>query len=186
MYTRLFLRTFFIVIIVGLVFFFFPSNTSADFVTPTLVQKELKIEATVPPHNSDFQLEFSSSAQDAIVGSDESITYTITYGSSLPQSTSLNLEVEWSLGTIPSKNLYAFDIVSYVSESASRGYNEAIPTIDLAKKKISWQIIFLKISKTKPFLLSSRLRHAMLPTTMLNLLWKPGFILPKFLFPKKK
>ncbi len=119
---------------------FFPIDALAALVTPTPVQKELKINATVSPHTSDFQLEFSSSAKEATVGSDETITYTITYGSYLPQSTSLTLEAEWSLGTIPAKNLYTFDIVSYVSESASRGYNEAIPTIDLAKKKISWKI----------------------------------------------
>jgi len=127
------------VIIVGLAFYFSPARTSADFVTPTPVAKELKINATVAPHSADFQLEFSSSAKDT-VGSDETITYTITYGSFLAYSTSLTLEAEWSLGTIPAKNLYSFDIVSYMSESASQGYNETVPTIDLAKKKITWKI----------------------------------------------
>ena len=139
-YTSFKISTCIFIIIVGLAFYFFPAKIAADFVTPTPVAKELKINATVLPQTSDFQLEFSSSAKEATVGSDETITYTITYGSSLPQSTSLTLEAEWSLGTIPGKNLYAFDIVSYVSESAGRGYNETIPTIDLAKKKISWNI----------------------------------------------
>jgi len=138
-YTSFKISTCIFVIIVGLAFYFSPARTSADFVTPTPVAKELKINATVSPHTSDFQLEFSSSAKNT-VGSDETITYAITYGSYLPQSTSLTLEAEWSLGTIPAKNLYAFDIVSYVSESADKGYNETIPMIDLTNKKISWKI----------------------------------------------
>ncbi len=143
------IRTYIFVVIVGLIFFFSSAKTLAGM-TPAPTQKTLKINATVPPQSSEFQLDFYSSVNKAVIGSNEIITYTITYGSLVSHSTSITLEAEWSLGTILTKNLYAFDVVSYVSESASKGYNETTPIIDLAKKKIVWKIEnFPKNTKNK-------------------------------------
>lgn len=134
------ITTFIYIILLSFPFFLTPAKAYADSATPTPVSHELGVTANVPAHTSDFQFDLTSSATADKVGSDATITYTITYGSLLSYSSSFTLEAQWSMGTIRAKNLYAFDIVSYVSGSAARAYNESLPTIDLAKKKISWKI----------------------------------------------
>lgn len=105
-----------------------------------LADDQITISGNIPPQSTDFQLDFKSSKPADPIGPDTMIEYTLTYGSYLSLGTSFTLEAEWSLGTIPGQNLYAFDIASYVAGGANRGYGNVVPTIDLARRKISWKI----------------------------------------------
>jgi len=102
---------------------------------------ELSATARVLPRPIDFQFNLASSLDGAMVGADTEIEYTITYGSLLSYATPMTIEAQWSLGSIPTENLYAFSIVSYVAGSATKDYwGETTPVVDVAHRKITWTI----------------------------------------------
>lgn len=101
---------------------------------------QIALTATVPTQTRDFELALTSDTKENLIGANQTLSVTMTYGSNLAYATSFTLEAEWSLGTIPGRNLHAFNVLSYVTGSANKAYGEVTPIIDLAKRKITWKI----------------------------------------------
>lgn len=101
---------------------------------------QIEVVAAVPAQTRDFTLAFASDTKEGLIGANQLLSFTLTCSSNLAYATSFTLEAEWSLGTIPEKNLFAFNVFDYVSGSAGKGYGETTPIIDLAKRKIIWKI----------------------------------------------
>jgi hypothetical protein len=130
----------FCVAVCSIVCFFavFPRPAQAAMATQSA---EFTVGATVKPRTVDFQLGLNSSLEGSLVGADTEIEYTITYGSLLSYNTPMQIEAEWSLGSVPVENLYSYSIVSYVAGSASNDYwGKSMPRVDVTRRKIIWDM----------------------------------------------
>lgn len=92
---------------------------------------------TVPPRTSDFQFSFQGDTADD-VPQGTTIHYTITYGAyaSAGVSTTKTIVVNFS----DDKDTNATDVLNYVLGSASNGYNNTSPVIDVTNRTITWTI----------------------------------------------
>lgn len=105
------------------------------------ISAELNVSAKVKPRPGDLTIGFTSDLTTNTVGADTEIEYTITYGSLLDYGTPMVIEAEWSMGTIPDRQLYAYNVVSYVPGSATRDYwGESTPVVDTVHRKITWTV----------------------------------------------
>ncbi len=100
---------------------------------------ELDLSVTVPSKATDFELTVNADVS-APVPQYETVTYEITYGSNLDYADNLEIQAEWSLGTIEGESTPAVDIAEYVIGSASTAYNSTPAVIDLVNRKIIWNI----------------------------------------------
>ncbi len=107
--------------------------------------QNLAVSATVPPHASDFQFNFSSDGQTS-VHQDTTLSYTITYGAqqSAGVPTTTTIVANFSTGTAPN----ASHVLDYVIGSATNAYNSTQPVVDLANKTITWTISNLPAGTT--------------------------------------
>lgn len=118
-------------------YLFVPQNVYASFATQSAT---LQTSARVKARPQDLQLLFTSNANQ-VVGADQEIEYTITYGSLLDYRTPMTIEAEWSLGTIKDQNINSYNIISYVPGSATKDYwGGSAPVVDVKKRKIVWKI----------------------------------------------
>lgn len=124
---------------------------------------ELSATAKVLPRPIDFQFNLTSSLDGAMVGADREIEYTITYGSLLSYNTPMTIEATWSLGSVPTQNMYTYSILSYVAGSATKDYwGLSTPVVDVAHRKITWTILSYPrntIDKTLRFRLKTPSRY---------------------------
>ena len=121
-------------IIAGLLFLF-------SLATPlSVLAASLTVTAVVPANATSFSANLASDLTETKVGQGKDITYTLTYGSTLSTTTDVTLEASWSRGTIQGNASPSVDVLSYVSGSATNGYNGAAPVIDLVNQKITWTI----------------------------------------------
>lgn len=127
-------------LVVGLILFIPLVSVSATSLESTK-SAAMAAQGRVPARAQDLLFEFKNDKIDAVVGAEEEITYTMTYGSKLSYGTPMTIEVEWSLGTVPDASLYSYNILSYVAGSATKDYwGESTPTIDLVHRKITWVV----------------------------------------------
>jgi len=97
------------------------------------------ISARVKPRPFDYKLDLTSNIEGTVVGADQDITYTITYGSLLSYGTPMTITATWSQGTVQEEQLQSFNIVEYVAGSATHDYwGNAKPVVDIAKRSITW------------------------------------------------
>lgn len=109
------------------------------FFKQTAFSTELDLSVTVPSKATDFELAVSSDAS-AAVNQYETITYEITYGSNLDYADSLEIQAEWSQGTIEGESTPTVDVAEYVISSATNAYNSTPAVIDLVNRTITWNI----------------------------------------------
>jgi len=87
--------------------------TITTVVSPLAVFADsLSVSAVVPANATNFSAVLSGDTKDN-VGQDKTLTYTLTYGSTLTTDTPVTLEVNWSRGTITGSGAQA-DVLSYV------------------------------------------------------------------------
>lgn len=95
------------------------------------------MSATVPPRASDFQFDFSTGNGQATVNENTSITYDIHYGAhaSAGTPTTVTIIADFSNDTVAGEH-----ILAYVTGSATNGYTNSVPIIDLVQRTITWTI----------------------------------------------
>lgn len=111
-----------------------------DYGVAIVSNNELSVTATVAANPTDFSAVTSLSSEGPTFAQSTTLTYTITYGSSLTSSTGITVEAGWSLGTISGAGTPTVDILDYVIGSASNGYNSTPAVIDTVNRTISWTI----------------------------------------------
>src|SRR5258708_3755877 len=123
-------------IIVSLsLFFFILSQANAQTISVT---------ATTPPHPTDFQFSLTSSTNNPIP-QNTIVPYTITYGSQQSAGYAIGetITADFSQDTIAGGHLF-----DYVLGSASNGYGNTIPIVDLLQRTITWNISSLPAGST--------------------------------------
>ncbi len=109
------------------------------------------VTASVNANSSDFESEITllnPGIIDPIAG-DVVLNYQVEYSSSLNYPVTLTVQADWSLGTIENDSLPTVEMLDYVSNSASLGYGDAVPQIDLVNRRISWQITAFPADSTE-------------------------------------
>lgn len=71
---------------------------------------------------------------------EETLLHTFSYGHSYPASSVIELEAEWSKGTIDGDSTPTINVLSYVSGSATNAYGGVVPVIDVQQRTIRWII----------------------------------------------
>lgn len=106
----------------------------------TAFAADLSVTATVPANADDYTISLTSNASTATVGQNTSITYTLTYGTTLAFDTPVTIEASWSRGTLEGNTTPSVDIVSYVPGSATTNAYTSSPVVDTVNQTISWTI----------------------------------------------
>lgn len=101
---------------------------------------QLTVSGQVLPPASAFEVAIESLATGTTFPQGQEIQYQITYGSTHNSSSHLQLQAEWSLGTIDGASSPSVDILEYVVGSASNAYGGAAPVVDVVNRTITWNI----------------------------------------------
>lgn len=126
---------------IGLALFLL-SIVSTVFSHPSLVHAvsgDIAINATVAPLISAFSLNLSTDGPTN-VSQQTSIPIKIIYGSSLTTASPLTIQAYWGKGIINTDAQTQVDILEYSEGSATPGYANTIPVIDLVNKTVTWSI----------------------------------------------
>lgn len=116
-------------------FFFITSTFGAN------AQSTVNLTGVVPPKPSDLQNELESLTGGDTFAQDRDINYQITYGSNVPSPQNITIRASWTLGSFPNgTNSPSAEILSYIIGSATNGYNDTAPVVDLANRTITWTI----------------------------------------------
>src|SRR5690606_3976359 len=111
------------------------------YFTPKALAESIHLTATVPANPDDFQLVLQRVGGSGPVNQDTEITYTLLYGSLLPNQTDLIVfQINWSLGQVADSSGSLVNIASYVPGSATNALGGASPVIDGTNRTITWQI----------------------------------------------
>lgn len=113
---------------------------STNYAVSILADDALSVTASIPPSPSDFNADLVALDSDDPIPQDHTITYRLTYGTTLSFSLPITLEVNWTKGTLSGSSIPTIDILEYVPGSASNAYNSTPPVINLLTKTISWSI----------------------------------------------
>lgn len=119
------------------------SNTTVDTsqVAVYVGTDQVTLNATVPASSTDFEADMTqTSPTSTTVNQNQTISYEVTYGSSLTYATDISVQASWSQGTIAGDSTPSLDIANYVIGSASTGYGGATPVIDTLNRTITWTI----------------------------------------------
>jgi hypothetical protein len=101
---------------------------------------QINVNATVPALSTYFSADLTSLDSGTQFQQNTTLSYQITYGSNLSNSTPLTLEAEWTQGTIQGAGSPSVDIVEYVLGSATDAYGSTPPVVDISNRKITWTI----------------------------------------------
>ncbi len=102
----------------------------------------ISVSATVPASPQDFtsNLYLTSHSSSELIRENTTLSYTLEYGSALSYPATLVVEAQWSLGTIQGASSATEDLLEYDIGSATSGYNNTTPVIDITNRKITWTI----------------------------------------------
>ena len=103
-------------------------------------QQTVNLNATVPANPSDFSAELITTTPGDDYPQDTTLSYELTYGSSLSYASTITVEANWSRGTIEGDSSPTVSVLEYVSGSASNAYNNTPPVIDPVNRTIKWTI----------------------------------------------
>lgn len=140
------------------------SNTTIDtrtFSIPIVSSNSINVTATVPADPTDFSAELTlTDPTTNRIREDTTITYRLTYGSNLSYVSDIVVEADWDYGTIRDSGASnTEEVVDYVTGSATNGYNNTTPVIDLVNKKIVWTISSFPGNTTKSVQFQLRTYH---------------------------
>src|SRR5579872_2595657 len=113
------------------------------FLTIANASSSFTVSATVAAHQSDFSVQFTTTNANTVIHENKQIDYTITYGSSLTNATSMTLTADWSQAQ--AEGVTIFD---YVTNSAGSAINNTQPVIDLTAHTITWSISSIPANST--------------------------------------
>ncbi len=123
-------------------------SSIVEIAIPTIVNDQISVTASVAADPNSLQLAFSEDQGITSVQENQTLSYTLTYGSTLPYSSAVTLRASWSTGTLSDSSQNGIPIVSYVSNSATDAYNSTAPVIDLTNRTITWSIVALPNNTT--------------------------------------
>jgi hypothetical protein len=98
------------------------------------------VSATVLPNPSDFETVLETTNTATSVEQNTVIDYRIKYSSFLTYPTTLVVTAKWNDGIVVDEGSRQVEIIDYFAGSASNGYNNTPPVIDLVNRKITWTI----------------------------------------------
>lgn len=109
------------------------------FTLPTYAQEQrnVSVSATVPPKNADFQFAFTSNAYGRVPQA-HTVTYEITYGAY--ETASLSVDTTISVDFNDNLTDKGIRVTDYIYGSATVGYGNAQPIVDLEENTITWNI----------------------------------------------
>ncbi len=98
----------------------------------------LSITATVNPQAGDYKLSLGSSTQERIIPQNTIINYSITYGASGSASfdSPTKIVADWKSSDAAS----GVHVLDYIGGSATRGYGNTTPEVDLENRTITWNL----------------------------------------------
>ncbi|KKR34464.1 MAG: hypothetical protein UT63_C0001G0031 [Candidatus Gottesmanbacteria bacterium GW2011_GWC2_39_8] len=118
-------------------------NEEIDFMElgiPILRNDHLTITGQISETPNDFLLDISKMTSGETYSQDSTMEFQIKFSSLLLYNIPLTIEASWPGGEIEGAAGSTVDVVEYVTDSASTGYNETSPVIDLVNKRITWNI----------------------------------------------
>jgi hypothetical protein len=99
--------------------------------------QNVSVNATVPPQNPDFQLEYEETTHTSSANQNQTLTYRITYGAKASAGiTTTNTIVAKFDALFPNGS----HVLSYMHGSATNGFGNSQPVVDLNKHTITWNI----------------------------------------------
>jgi hypothetical protein len=99
--------------------------------------QSVSVNATVPPQNPDFQLEYIAPDNTSSATQNQTLTYRITYGAKASAGiTTTNTIIAKFDALFPNGS----NVLSYVHGSATNGFGNSQPIVDLNKNTITWNI----------------------------------------------
>lgn len=102
---------------------------------------DLAVSAKVNARRQDLEFSLTSSSLDSVISADETVEFTIDYGSHLTYGIPMTIEAWWSEGSIVSDPLTTIPLLSYQAGSATPDYwGESIPVVDTVNRKIVWTV----------------------------------------------
>ena len=122
--------------------------SQVESMVPVTSNDQVVVTGEVPALAYYFTADLASLETESVFGQGEVLTYEITYGSELLQSTPLTLQAEWSQGTVTGQGAPSIDVLSYVPGSASDAYGSTAPVIDTVARTITWTIPSMPASTT--------------------------------------
>lgn len=114
---------------------FYVPHVSAQTATP--VQGNMSVSAIVPPNGANFQFSFASNSSGRIP-QNHNIVYEITYG--VYESNGINVDTTITVNFDDDKTSEGTHVTDYISGSATRGYGDAQPIVNLENRTITWNI----------------------------------------------
>lgn len=124
------------------------NSSEATLSVPTIVNDSISVTATVEANSNDLQVTLTEDNSTSSVEEEQTLNYTITYGSTLPYDAAITVRASWSEGTLSDSSQSGINILSYVTNSASNAYNSTAPVIDLSNRTITWSIPSLPSNTT--------------------------------------
>jgi hypothetical protein len=99
--------------------------------------QNVAVNATVPPQDPDFQLEYISPDNTSSAVQNQTLTYRITYGARATAGiTTANTIIAKFDALFPNGS----HVLNYVHGSATNGFGNSQPVVDLSKNTITWNI----------------------------------------------
>ncbi len=113
---------------------------SSDFSLSIGANSDINVSANVLPTGNEYEISIHELNSGHTFSQNSEIEFRIDYSTTSSQPYDITLVADWSLGTVYSETVPTVDVVRYVSRSATNGYGNSVPIIDLTNRKISWQI----------------------------------------------
>lgn len=101
--------------------------------------QSISVTGSINPQPSDFQISVTANHADYFHQND-TVLYTITYGSRLFHPENIILEAQWDEGTLADQTTPSVDMINYIPGSATDAYASTSATVDLVNKTIRWSI----------------------------------------------
>jgi hypothetical protein len=114
-------------------------SSDSDSMIAIISDNTITVTGIVAADPTDLSTEITSTSSGTTFKQLEVIDYQIEYGSDLLYPTTLTLQAEWEQGSIGGGSP-SIDILEYVGNSASDGYNSTSPVIDTINRTITWTI----------------------------------------------
>lgn len=115
---------------------------------PIVSNDQITLQATVPASSNNVTLSLERTTGNLLVSQGVEQTYTATYSNNLSYATALTIEVSWTLGTLEDSVTPSIEMLEYVLGSASSGYNQTTPVVDLIHRKLTWSIASIPANTT--------------------------------------
>jgi len=147
--------------------------------SPTVASNTISVQAGVLPQASDLAVELSQiSPTSSPIAQNQEIEYEILFSSQLAYPLSAQIEAEWSLGTVQGSLAPTVAVVEYVSGSASTPTGGSAPIIDIANRRIIWNLIVPALASDETMRFSLKTTTAYTASSLIEFSTRASFSSP--------